>query len=162
MIWNCRALLLVFVAAAVAARGNGAAPEAKESRDAVIHFIPFSHLDLYWGGTREECLARGNQIIAKALGKSCVCWGLALRPHKFGVEIYSNVPFNRAKRYSYTLETVPVLYPLEHAKIQVRPHVENTLLAIVKDESKGIVVVRNDLNHRGVHVFRLLTEAAES
>jgi alpha-mannosidase len=29
--------------------------------------VPFSHLDFFWGGTREECLARGNQIIAKAV-----------------------------------------------------------------------------------------------
>ena len=26
-----------------------------------------SHLDFYWGGTREECLARGNQIIAQVV-----------------------------------------------------------------------------------------------
>lgn len=32
-----------------------------------IYLVPFSHLDLFWGGTREECLARGNQIIAKAI-----------------------------------------------------------------------------------------------
>jgi alpha-mannosidase len=32
-----------------------------------VHLIPFSHLDFFWGGTREECLARGNQIIAKAV-----------------------------------------------------------------------------------------------
>lgn len=35
--------------------------------DNVIYLVPFSHLDLFWGGTREECLARGNQIIAKAI-----------------------------------------------------------------------------------------------
>ena len=29
-----------------------------------IYVIPFSHLDLFWAGTREECLARGNRIIA--------------------------------------------------------------------------------------------------
>lgn len=29
--------------------------------------VPFSHLDFFWGGTREECLARGNRIIAKAI-----------------------------------------------------------------------------------------------
>jgi alpha-mannosidase len=29
--------------------------------------IPFSHLDFFWAGTREECLARGNRIIARAL-----------------------------------------------------------------------------------------------
>src|SRR5260370_6473001 len=31
------------------------------------NIVPFSHLDLFWAGTREECLARGNRIIAKAL-----------------------------------------------------------------------------------------------
>ncbi len=31
------------------------------------YVIPFSHLDFFWGGTREECLARGNRIIAKAI-----------------------------------------------------------------------------------------------
>ena len=33
-----------------------------------IYVIPFSHFDLFWAGTREECLARGNRIIAKAIG----------------------------------------------------------------------------------------------
>jgi alpha-mannosidase len=32
-----------------------------------IYLVPFSHLDLYWGGTREECLARGCDLIAKAI-----------------------------------------------------------------------------------------------
>src|ERR1017187_8827827 len=32
-----------------------------------VYVEPFSHLDFFWGGTREECLARGNQIIAKAV-----------------------------------------------------------------------------------------------
>src|SRR5512136_38042 len=44
-----------------------AAQAATLPQDAQVYFIPFSHLDFYWGGTREECLARGNQIIAKAI-----------------------------------------------------------------------------------------------
>jgi alpha-mannosidase len=32
-----------------------------------FYVIPFSHFDLFWAGTREECLARGNRIIAKAI-----------------------------------------------------------------------------------------------
>ena len=32
-----------------------------------VYIVPFSHLDLFWAGTREECLARGNRIIAKAI-----------------------------------------------------------------------------------------------
>lgn len=31
------------------------------------YVVPFSHLDRFWGGTGEECLARGNRIIAKAV-----------------------------------------------------------------------------------------------
>src|SRR5262245_12015011 len=32
-----------------------------------VYLIPFSHLDLMWAGTREECLSRGSRIIAKAV-----------------------------------------------------------------------------------------------
>lgn len=40
---------------------------AKQSQLADVYFIPFSHLDFFWGGTREECVSRGNRIIAKAI-----------------------------------------------------------------------------------------------
>jgi len=36
-----------------------------QARD--VYVVPVSHLDFFWGGTREECLARGNRIIAKAV-----------------------------------------------------------------------------------------------
>ena len=32
-----------------------------------INFVPFSHLDFFWGGTREECVSRGNRIISRAI-----------------------------------------------------------------------------------------------
>jgi len=32
-----------------------------------VYVIPFSHLDLFWAGSREECLSRGNFIISKAV-----------------------------------------------------------------------------------------------
>ena len=32
-----------------------------------LSIIPFSHLDLFWAGTREECLSRGSHIIRQAL-----------------------------------------------------------------------------------------------
>jgi hypothetical protein len=32
-----------------------------------VDVVPFSHLDLFWAGTREEDLSRGNRIIAKAI-----------------------------------------------------------------------------------------------
>lgn len=33
----------------------------------VTYVVPFSHLDLFWAGSREECLSRGNSIIRHAL-----------------------------------------------------------------------------------------------
>ena len=32
-----------------------------------VYLVPFSHLDLFWGGSREECLSRGSQVIRAAL-----------------------------------------------------------------------------------------------
>ena len=32
-----------------------------------VFIVPFSHLDLYWGGTQEECLSRGTRIITRAV-----------------------------------------------------------------------------------------------
>jgi alpha-mannosidase len=32
-----------------------------------VYVVPFSHLDLFWAGTREECLSRGDRIIDKAV-----------------------------------------------------------------------------------------------
>jgi len=40
-------------------------PAASEDSD--VYVIPFSHLDLFWAGSREECLSRGNFIITKAV-----------------------------------------------------------------------------------------------
>jgi alpha-mannosidase len=32
-----------------------------------VYVVPFSHLDLYWGGTQEECLSRSNRIVSRAV-----------------------------------------------------------------------------------------------
>ncbi len=34
---------------------------------APVYLVPFSHLDLFWAGSREECLTRGIEIIRTAL-----------------------------------------------------------------------------------------------
>jgi hypothetical protein len=59
--------VLMCILAPLAAGAQDVAPVAGRAAGAEIYFVPFSHLDFYWGGTREECLARGNQIIAKAI-----------------------------------------------------------------------------------------------
>lgn len=43
-------------------RGND-----EKTRDQKVYFVPFSHFDLMWAGTREECLSRSNRIIVSAL-----------------------------------------------------------------------------------------------
>lgn len=62
----CTWFLILFVSASAVFAGSGA-QSAPSAQDVEIYFTPFSHLDLFWGGTREECLARGNGIIAKAI-----------------------------------------------------------------------------------------------
>jgi alpha-mannosidase len=37
------------------------------SKEESVYVVPFSHLDLYWAGAREECLSRGGHIINTAL-----------------------------------------------------------------------------------------------
>lgn len=36
-------------------------------RKAVVYLIAFAHLDLFWAGSREECLSRGAEVILTAL-----------------------------------------------------------------------------------------------
>jgi alpha-mannosidase len=45
----------------------GAALAQEAPRPPEVYLTPMSHLDFYWGGTREECLARGNEIIAQVV-----------------------------------------------------------------------------------------------
>lgn len=65
-VWGSLSILIVGLCWAPCSKGQQAvlrgAPAKRE-----IYVIPFSHFDLFWAGTREECLARGNRIIAKAI-----------------------------------------------------------------------------------------------
>jgi hypothetical protein len=67
MIRYGRLWVLMCALVPIVAGAQDATPVANPFSDAQVYFIPFSHLDFFWGGTREECLARGNQIIAKAI-----------------------------------------------------------------------------------------------
>src|SRR5512142_1663180 len=57
---NCLAIF------ALVAQSGLAASTQVPGRDEV-YIIPFSHLDLFWAGTQEECLSRGNRITSKAV-----------------------------------------------------------------------------------------------
>ena len=59
---------LLGISALAAVSLLSAAPaHARPADGRAVYVVPFSHLDFFWGGTREECLARGNRIIAKAI-----------------------------------------------------------------------------------------------
>jgi alpha-mannosidase len=50
-----------------AGQAEGQQSAAKDSAKLQVYVVPFSHLDLFWAGTREECLTRGNRIIARSI-----------------------------------------------------------------------------------------------
>lgn len=56
-------VVLLFALFPALPRAQSVAPARRE-----VYIVPFSHLDLYWAGTQEECLSRGNRIITKAIG----------------------------------------------------------------------------------------------
>lgn len=66
MIRDGKSWFLMLLMAAAATSGRNAAV-AEEAANGVFYLVPFSHLDFFWGGTREECVSRGNRIIAKAI-----------------------------------------------------------------------------------------------
>lgn len=43
------------------------AAQQPTAKKADVYVVPFSHLDLFWGGTQEEDLSRGNRIISRAI-----------------------------------------------------------------------------------------------
>ena len=62
-------LIVLFALLPVALAAQAATPVKSE-----VYVVPFSHLDLFWGGTREECLSRGNRIIVQ--NQEPICAGI--------------------------------------------------------------------------------------
>lgn len=58
---NLLMLAALPLSALVSLAQQGAQPSGE------VYIVPFSHLDLFWGGTQEECLSRGSRIIARAM-----------------------------------------------------------------------------------------------
>ena len=80
----CQLFVLIIVLTMWAATAQDATADARQSQPADVYFTPFSHLDFFWGGTREECVSRGNRIIAKAIQ-------LANESHRFRFLLEDNV-----------------------------------------------------------------------
>jgi hypothetical protein len=62
-----RAVSIFLIVGASAFQAPGQIPAAQESGVRQVFIVPFSHLDLFWACTREECLSRGNFIIRRAV-----------------------------------------------------------------------------------------------
>ena len=115
MIRDGKLWFLMLLLAAPAAIGQDATALVKESADGVFYLIPFSHLDMFWGGTREEGLARGCQIIAKAVR-------LANQSPKFHFLIEDNVfvdNFVESHRGSQELDDLKRL--VKEGRIEIAP-----------------------------------------
>ncbi|MCJ7449333.1 MAG: glycosyl hydrolase-related protein [Bacteroidales bacterium] len=67
MIRSYKRLFLTFTWSLLILITQNANITAQQSKDADIYLVPFSHLDFFWGGTREECVSRGNRIIARVI-----------------------------------------------------------------------------------------------
>ena len=98
-----------------------------------IYFTPFSHLDFFWGGTREECLARGNGIIAKAIQ-------LARQSPKFRFLLEDNV---FVANYVDTHPGTPELEELKRLVKEGRIEIAPKWAAIFQGLPNGEVHARN-------------------
>src|SRR5580693_2653263 len=58
-------LIVLILAAALGPVASRAQQQNLASPE--VYVVPFSHLDLYWACTQEECLSRGNFVISKAI-----------------------------------------------------------------------------------------------
>ncbi len=95
--------------------------------------VPFSHLDLYWACTQEECLDRGNFIIGKAIQ-------LAMQSRQYRYLLETNVfvsDFVDAHRGTKELEDLTQL--VKERRIEIAP----LWAAIYQNQVRDEALVRN-------------------
>lgn len=101
----------------------------------VAYVIPFSHLDLFWGGTEEECLARGNRIIARAIA-------ISIRHPEFRFLIESdNFLANFVESHQGSRELEDLKRLVKDGRIAIAPNWANIFLNM----PDGEVLTRNIL-----------------
>lgn len=108
------------------------AVEGSNSRPAV-YVVPFSHLDLFWACTREECLSRGSRIIAKAIA-------IAKQHPEFRFLLESdNFVANFTDSHAGSLELEDLKRLVRAGRIEIAPNWANIFLNL----PDGEVLVRN-------------------
>src|SRR6202161_700350 len=98
-----------------------------------IYVVPFSHLDLYWACTQEECLSRGNFIISRAIE-------LAKRYPQYRYLLETEVfvaNFVDSHRDTKELEDLKQL--VTNGRIEIAP----LWAAIYQNQTRGEALVRN-------------------
>ena len=98
-----------------------------------VYVVPFSHLDLYWACTLEECLDRGNFIIGKATQ-------LALQSTRYRYLLETNVfvsDFMDTHRGTKELEDFKHL--VKDGRIEIAP----VWAAIYQNQVRDEALVRN-------------------
>ncbi|MCL5280375.1 MAG: glycosyl hydrolase-related protein [Planctomycetes bacterium] len=121
---------LVVLCRLAAVAGQPAAAGGNE-----VYVVPFSHLDLFWAGTREECLSRGNFIIAKAVQ-------IALRQPEFRFLLEDDVfveNYRQTRRGTAELETFKRLVRAGRIEIAAK------WAGIYQNLPRGEALVRNHL-----------------
>jgi len=98
-----------------------------------VYVVPFSHLDLFWAGTREECLSRGNRIIAKATR-------LAAEHPQFRFLIEDE---DFLANYVETHQASPALAQLKRLVKEGRIEISPKWAAILQNLPRGETWVRN-------------------
>lgn len=98
-----------------------------------IYLVPFSHLDLFWAGTQEECLSRGNRIIARAMD-------LATRHPEFRFLLEDEV---FVANYVETHEGSPELEQLKRLVKEGRIEISPKWAAIHQNTPRGEALVHN-------------------
>lgn len=107
----------------------------QQSPGSEVFVVPFSHLDLYWACTQEECLSRGNFIISKAIE-------LARQNPQYRYLLETEVfvsNFVESHRGTRELEDFKQL--VKEGRIEIAP----LWAAIYQNQTRGEALVRNIL-----------------
>src|ERR1700686_3968826 len=98
-----------------------------------VYVVPFSHLDLYWACTQEECLSRGNFIISKAIQ-------LAMHYPQYRYLLETEVfVSNFVDSHQGTKELEDFKQLVKEGRIEVAP----LWAAIYQNQTRGEALVRN-------------------
>jgi alpha-mannosidase len=128
-----RMKLLIVLVLSAALRPVASRAQQQNPGSPQIYVVPFSHLDLYWACTEEECLSRGNFIISKTIQ-------LALRYPEYRYLLETEVfVSNFVDSHRGTKELEDFARLVKEGRIEIAP----LWAAIYQNQTPGEALVRN-------------------